>query len=129
MYQNTDWVKAITKLSRLTSEGSIQWRPYAEAVRNLPHPDDRVDHAYSARHGDKEYIIYKLIIREYNAENDEMFNDLGFYLNIYKFGLLGDLTFLARSPRLPAARDLYRAVEKKFAFEANALGDLLDDEG
>ena len=65
--------------------------------------------------------------RHYTDE-DEWYWVKEYYIDVFKrrFGHLFD--FVTRSPNLPAVSDLFRTVERKYAFQKGALQDLLGNE-
>lgn len=129
MYQTSDWIKAISKLSRLTVEGKLKWAPAELEAGELPSPDDRVRRAFSADSKDKRYRVFEIMTRNYTDE-DTFYWNTDYYLDIFtRSSPIAWHEFLTRSPSLPAVGNLWRTIERKYAHQRGALDDLLADDG
>lgn len=125
MYRTSDWIKALSRLSKLTAEGVVDWKPTSLDVDELPEPSDRLIKAFSADFRDKKYRIFEVKTRSYVDEDEYHWVSLH-HLDIFEKTPLTE-TFITRSSDMPAVADLLRSVERKYAFNAGALDDLLDD--
>lgn len=127
MYQASDWIKAVSKLSKLTVQGALTWTPVELEADELPNPDDRAGRAFSADNKDKQYRVFEIKNRVYTDE-DTFYWNTDYYLDIYtRSGPIGWHKFVTRSPALPAIGDLWRTIERKYAHQQGALDDLLTD--
>ncbi|MFT4277822.1 MAG: hypothetical protein QM576_15835 [Rhodopseudomonas sp.] len=127
MYQKSDWIKAVSKLSRLTVQGDVKWEKLELDEDDLPDPNDRVGRAFSANIKDKQYRVFEVKRRTFTDEFNFYWN-IYVYLDVYssKRGVRDE--FVARSPLLPVVADLWRTIERKYAHQNGALDDLLGDE-
>jgi hypothetical protein len=128
MYQTSDWIKAISKLSRLTVQGVLRWTPVELEANELPDPDDRPGRSFAAENKNKQYRVVEVRSRNYTDE-DTYFWTRDYYLDIStRENPLRGYEFLTRSPSLPAVLNLWRTIERKYAHQQGALDDLLTDE-
>jgi hypothetical protein len=129
MYQTSDWIKAISKLSRLTVQGALKWTPVEMETNELPDPDDRPGRAFTADNKDKQYRVFEVKTRSY-ADEETFYWSTDYYLDIYtRKSPIAWYEFLTRSPSLPAVANLWRTIERKYAHQQGALDDLLADDG
>jgi hypothetical protein len=128
MYQPSDWIKAISRLSKLTVRGALTWKPVELETADLPDPDDRPGRAFKADNKDKQYRVFEIKTRRYTDE-DTFYWATDYYLDIYtRPNPISWYEFLTRSPSLPAVGDLWRTIERKYAHQQGALDDLLMDD-
>jgi hypothetical protein len=128
MYQSSDWIKAVSKLSRLTVQGVLKWTPTELETDELPDPDNRAGRAFSADNNDKRYRVFEVKLRNYTDE-DTFYWQTEYYLDIFeRNGPIGWYEFLTRSPSLPVVGNLWRTIERKYAHQRGALDDLLGGE-
>jgi hypothetical protein len=124
MYQNSDWIKAISRLSRLTVEGALSWKPASLEDEELPDAYDQLVRAFSCEHKERRYEVFEVRSRHYTDEDTYSLYSQH-YLNIYKRTRPLYFDFITRSPPLPVVGDLFRTVERAYAHQEGALDDLL----
>lgn len=128
MYQDSDWIKAVSRLSKLTIAGALNWKPTGLVEDSLPEPDDELVRSFSCEQNERRYEVFEVRGRQYTDE-DTFYRYSAHYLNIYKRAPSKLFQFVTRSPSLPAVRsavgDLFRMVERAYAHQAGALDDLL----
>ena len=101
MYQTSDWIKATSRLSKLTVQGVLKWTPTELELNELPDPDDRPGRAFSADHKGKRYRVFEMKTRNYTDE-DTFYWASEYYLDIFtQTNALGWVEFVTRSPSLP----------------------------
>lgn len=120
-YSNEQWRKAITKLLELTSENQVTWEP------TDIYPGDvwsTVQNSYVAKIKDKAYVISEVSRKQYTDE-DNFYWTSDYVLSIYeKKGFQGYLK-LAVAPEISSVSSLFDAAQSNYAFNSNALGDLI----
>jgi hypothetical protein len=127
MYQTSDWIKATSKLSRLTVQGALTWSPADMEATELTDPSDRPGRAFTAENKDKRYRVFEVKTRNYTDE-EAFYWSTDYYLDIFTRATpISWYVFLTRSPSLPAVANLWRTIERKYAHQQGALDDLLTD--
>jgi hypothetical protein len=64
------------------------------------------------------------------VDESEFYWSSAYYLDIFvRSSPIAWYDFVTRSPELPVVADLFRTVERKYAYQKGALVDLLDDSG
>ncbi|MFS8053477.1 hypothetical protein QD357_11620 [Rhizobium sp. BR 317] len=121
-YNETDWVKAITKLIELTSKQEISWDIFSEYEED---PWTTVHRAYASPLNGKYYVIKSSRYRHYTDE-DEWFWASKFEFEVYNKENYSDYVKIATAPDLSVISTLFSVVESNFAFRQNALKGLLD---
>lgn len=121
-YNETDWVRAITKLVELTSKQEISWdifKDYEEDAWTT------VDRAYMAPLNDKFYVVKSSRYKNF-IDEDEWFWASKFEFEVYSRENYSDYMKIASAPDLSVISTLYSVVESNFAFKQDALKGLLD---
>ncbi|WP_156318054.1 hypothetical protein [Blastomonas sp. AAP25] len=121
-YSIEQWRKAITKLLELTSEDKLIWQSSDDYE---PEASEAIDGSFSAKLKDKMYVVSKVRRRHYLDENDFVWV-YRFNLAIFERNLFSGFEAIANSPDISSIAALYEAAESNFAYNKNALGDLLD---
>jgi hypothetical protein len=124
MYQTSDWIKAISRLSRLTIENAVKWKQTNLEDDELPEPSDRLVRAFACQHNNMKYQVFEVRSRNYTDE-DTFYWFPQYFLDIFKRGFSPEYVFITRSPALPIVGDLLRTVERAYARQEGALDDLL----
>jgi hypothetical protein len=125
MYQDSDWIKALSRLSKLTLEGAVAWMPTELDPDELPESTDKAVRAFKCEFKDKRYRVFEVNSRRY-VDEDSFYWITQHYLDIFnRRDNFGMFDFIARSAPLPAASDLFRTVERTYAHQKGALDDLL----
>jgi hypothetical protein len=125
MYKTSDWIKAVSRLSRLTVEGTLKWAPVELESLELPEPDDRPGRAFITESKDKRYRVSEVRRRTYTDE-DSFYWSTEYFLEIFeRKNPIGFFEFITRSPSLPAIVNLWRTIDRKYAYQRGALDDLL----
>jgi hypothetical protein len=125
MYQTSDWIKAITRLSKLTVEGALAWQSSTLDDDELPNPTDRPGRIFTGEYKDRRYRVFEVSTKAYTDE-DTFYWASECYLDIFVRHSPFQYEFVTRSPSLPVVADLFRTVERKYAYQKGALIDLLD---
>lgn len=123
-YTSRDWSKAITKLTELTSKGTLKWsltNSYAEDNWEV------VDRAFASSLQSSKYVV-KVVRRKNYVDEDEYYWEGGTKLEVYKEVVLGEgEKLISIAPVTPVIGRLQSAIEASFAFQSGALDGLLDD--
>jgi hypothetical protein len=126
MYRNSDWIKATSKLSKLTVQGALTWSPVDLEATELSDPSDRPGRAFLADNN-KRYRVFEVKTRNYTDE-EAYYWSTDYFLDIFTRATPIDwYVLLTRSPSLPAIANLWRIIERKYAHQQGALDDLLTD--
>jgi hypothetical protein len=121
-YDETDWVKAITKLIEMTSKRELTWdifTKYEEDAWTV------VDRAYASQSNMKHYVVKSSRYRHFTDE-DSWFWAAKFEFEVYKMDEERRFLRIATAPELRITSNLFSVVESSFAFKENALKGLLD---
>ncbi len=121
-YNETDWVRAITKLVELTSKQEISWDIFTEYEADAW---TTVDRAYMAPLNDRYYVVKSSRFKKY-VDEDEWFWAIKFEFEVYTQEIHSDYVKIASAPDLSVISTLYSVVESNFAFKQDALKGLLD---
>lgn len=121
-YDETDWVKAITKLIEMTSKREITWDIFPGYEED---PWTVVDRAYGSEFDNKNYVVKSSRYRHYTDE-DAWFWAAKFEFEVYKRDENLQFFRIATAPDLRITSNLFSVVESGFAFKENALKGLLD---
>jgi hypothetical protein len=127
MYQDSDWIKALSRLSKLTLEGVLTWKPTELHADELPEPTDRFIRGFQCEYKGKRYRVFEVSSRHYFDE-DSFYWFSQHYLEIFIIESAFSAEFVARSSPFPAAADLFRTIERAYAHQKGALDDLLGSE-
>ncbi|WP_104839823.1 hypothetical protein [Sinorhizobium fredii] len=124
VYTQHDWIRAVSKLTELTSKQQIKW--------DLTHEYDdvsneKVDKAYEAKHQKNRYVVKQVQRQEwYDAEpEDFVWNGPYYSLEIYQriSPIREDLVTTA--PSIPIVRELFNKVQSLHVYQLGVLDDLL----
>ncbi|WP_192257533.1 hypothetical protein [Mesorhizobium silamurunense] len=125
MYSDREWVKAISKLTRLTIERKVVW----ELIDDYPLSDTRrLDRAFRTTQEGKTYIVFSFEQQLWTDEETYVWDDrYGF--DIWQASVINTMEYrIASSPSVAAINNLFKSVEGQFAQDQNALGFLLTDD-
>lgn len=121
-YDETDWVKAITKLIEMTSRREVTWDIFKEYEED---PWTVVDRAYVAEFDERHYVVKSSRYRHYTDE-DAWFWAAKYEFEVYKKDDSSHYLRIATAPELRITPNLFSVVESSFAFKENALKGLLE---
>ena len=124
MYTKSDWVKAISKLTERTSKGKLTWTNTSKTTTD---PDRRIGRCFTSYIGERSYIVGEMSVRNW-IDDAEYYWEPEYFLEIWSNNPHQDDIVLAKAPQSSALTDLFRMVERQFAFKQDALKSLLEDE-
>ena len=119
-YSAEDWRLAVTNLLKQTSKKEVSW-----TASDLFRGDAwmEVDHSLQCTIGNKNYVVTQGR-RKMSYDGEEYFWREVHSFNVFKKNVGGEK--IATAPEdLSIIRNLYDAAEKSYAFESDALADLL----
>ena len=120
-YSNTDWRAAITKLLQQTSKKQISWD--ASDMKQIDAWTE-VDRSLETTINNKVYVVCQTRTKYFHNEEDWSWVG-GFYFGVFIKNFDG-YELLASAPEdLSATASLWSAAESSYAYESDALKDLL----
>lgn len=120
-YTSQDWRVAITNLLKKTSNEEITWQ-LSELFKGDAWTE--VDRSFECLIGDKYYVVSQTK-RKHFIDEEEFFWEQGYNFSVFKHSF--DVDLIASAPEeLSIIRNLFDAAGKSYAFESDALGDLLN---
>lgn len=127
VYTQNDWIKAISKLTELTSKEQIKWdltRQYDDIS------NEKVDKAYEAKHQKNRYVIKQTQRQEWydSAPEDFAWNGPYYSLEIYQHTSPVREELVTIAPSIPIVRELFNKVQSVHAYRLGVLNDLLESD-
>ncbi|WDZ76875.1 hypothetical protein PWG15_20205 [Ensifer adhaerens] len=124
VYTQHDWIRAVSKLTELTSKQQIKWELAHEYddVNN-----EKVDRAYEAKHQKNRYVLKQVQRQEWYDEepNDYIWNGPYYSLEIYQHTTPIREDLVTTAPSMPIVRELFNKVQSLHVYQLGVLDDLL----
>ncbi|NEH59873.1 hypothetical protein GR198_29590 [Rhizobium leguminosarum] len=124
VYTQHDWIRAVSKLTELTSKQQIKW-DVAQQYEDVS--NEKVDKAYEAKHQKNRYVLKQVQRQEWYDSGPEDYAWSGPYyaLEIYQHVNPFQEDLVTTAPSIQIVRELFNKVQSLHIYRLGVLDDLL----